>query len=161
MNLKTLFRDVFRNFYSLPARSNLNNRQSIIEGNELLRRAEKCIRIVTGDLSREFYEDSNTINNIQKAVARGVTVEIIEYSSEEKRGANTKPILNIPGVRYWKTNRSGMRHMLLIDDNHLRIERTHEEPTVTPALIVRNARLLASEYNKIFEALIKEAEEQG
>lgn len=155
-----LLKNILDKIHSLPARSNLDDRQTIIEGNDLFQKATKSIKITTGNLSREFYEDAGIVKSIRDAIARGVVVEIIEYLGSKKNEKWKKPILDVPGVRYWQTNKPNARHMLIVDNKHVRIEHTHESETLTPALIVKNAPKLALEYEKKFETLINEAEEQ-
>ena len=62
----------------------------------------------------------------------------------------------IPGIKIWTLKQTPARHMLSVDGRHVRIERRHiEGAKETPALICRNASLLARDLDSKFEALAK------
>ena len=120
------------------------------------KKAKESIRIVAGDLNADFYSDKQIVDALEHAIKKGVSVQIAYYPTSSQEGSPTSDTINIPGVKVWELQAPAERHTMSIDGRVARIEERHAPgATTTPAIICRDARLLAHQLDSKFERLIE------
>lgn len=144
---------MLRRLVTLNCDTNLTPEDTIRESVHLYNKARKSIHIVAGSLDAPFYRDPQVIGALKEAAARGVAVFIIYDKTKLKGEAPQIELFSSFNVEL-KPSASVKRHFTVIDGRHVRIEKRHEdEPPQTPAVICKDARLLAQEMDNRFEVL--------
>lgn len=127
-----------------------------VESVKLFKEAKKSIRIVAGDITSDFYNDKRIVNALKTVVRQGVSVEIAYDPKRVKQDLEKSEVYKIPEVKIWKLVDEPRRHTVSVDGKHARVERRHAEGAkITPALVCRDAHLLAHELDLGFESLKK------
>jgi hypothetical protein len=145
-------------FLSFDCIANQEAEHTRRESIKLLKKARMSVKIVAGNLSADFYSNPQVLKALSSARTKGASIEIAHYPT---MGVDVDKTINllqehVPGIKIWTLQKVPARHMLSIDGKHVRIERRHVQGAQeTPALICRNASLLAKELDNKFEALAK------
>lgn len=143
-------------FLTFDCSANREEEDTKKESAVLFKKAKNSINIVAGNVNSAFYNDSLIVDAIQSAVERGVNVRIA-YDPHALQSRRVKSaVLKIPKVEVWKLKESPDRHIMIVDGKHVRIEQKHPNGAIrTPAIICRNAGLLARDKDLEFESLVK------
>ncbi len=107
-------------------------------------KAEKSIKIVSGRLNSEFYNDSRIVSAFKKAIEKNVLIEIVCGPAVDPK---TKEIIELSKKGFikifqLKSNDLPKTHFSIIDEKHLRLEMPHSpraETGTTEADIVLDA----------------------
>lgn len=107
-------------------------------------KAEKSIKIVSGRLNSEFYNDSRIVGAFKKAIENKVLIEIVCGPAVDPE---TKEIIELAKKDFvkifqLKTNNIPRAHFSIVDEKHLRLEMPHSpraESGTTEADIVLDA----------------------
>ena len=142
-------------FLSLDFTTNLHSEDTVRESLGLFNKAHKSINIVAGRLNSDFYNDKRTIASLNRAIRKGVSVNVAYAPSKDNDAHRIEFKKRFPKAHVRVAKKTPNRHWVCIDSKHLRIERTHAETaTITPAVVCRNASVLASEWEKKFATLV-------
>ncbi len=140
-------------FFSLGCSANSDSGDTRTESIGIFDEAKKTIKIIAGDIDAGFYRDKAVISSLKKAADRGVVVEI---ATDKEKVTKKEPIFAIKNVKVWKLKEAVGRHKMSIDGKIARIEQRHiKGSTMTPALICRDASVLAQELDGQFDRLVK------
>lgn len=127
-------------------------RESIL----LFNKAKDHIKIIAGDPNNDFYNDERVVNALKGAINKGVDVQVAYFPIAKKHEKPGSATFQIPKIRVWTLKTAPQRHMSVIDGKHVRIERRHPLAVrQTPAIICKNAPLLARDVESIFTTLIE------
>lgn len=141
-------------FLSLDCVANREEENTKNESVRLFNNAKHSIKIIAGNPNSDFYRDEKVVSALKNAVERGVGVEIAYHQMGKGKSILIKGA--IPGLRVMSLKKVPLRHMTSIDSKHVRIERTHPVGAKkTPAIICKNAPLLARDVDSVFTALTK------
>ncbi len=141
-------------FLSLDCVANQEIESTRKESIVLFNKARHNIRIIAGDLNNDFYQDRKVIVSLKKAVGRGVDVIIAYHPVGRTSTIGIKR--EIPNMKVVATSRVPYRHMVSVDGKHVRIEKRHPVGVKkTPAIICKNAPILARDVEIAFNALTK------
>ncbi len=143
-------------FLSLDCIANRAGEQTRKESVALFNKAKHSIKIIAGDLDADFYRDGEVVDSFKNAIGRGVDVEIAYHPAVGHGKRSNKIERKVPGLKIWSLKEPPLRHMTSIDTKHVRIEKRHSiNVKSTPAIICKNASILARDVDAVFTALTK------
>ena len=141
-------------FISLDCVANQEIESTKKESIALFNKAKHNIKIIAGDPNNDFYQDSKVIASLRKAVGRGVDVVIAYHPVGRISTIGIKR--EIPNMKAVATSEVPYRHMVSVDGKHVRIEKRHPVGVrKTPAIVCKNAPILARDVETVFNALTK------
>jgi len=105
--------------------SNKGKEKCIIQSEKLFSRARSSIRIVSGILNHDFYDDDRIIGALEKAVDRKVSVEIISGPEIDEKSKRILDLNKQGKIKILKLQNTPELHYSIIDEKHARLENFH------------------------------------
>jgi len=131
---------------------------------KLFKKAEKNIKIVSGCLIHEFYEDLGVAESLKEIAERNgngkkVDIEIISGPVVDKQSKKILELSKSGMVKLYKAMNYPEKHFIMVDDKHVRAEVSHsaEEISETKGYSLYNTIFLAKRLALEFEKLKKES----
>lgn len=103
--------------------------EGVISDNEkLFSQAKKSIRIVSGILNHEYYNDERIVDSLKKAIDGGVMVEIISGPKEiiDKESKEILDLYKQGKITIWTLSSRPELHFSVVDEKHVRLENYHD-----------------------------------
>lgn len=148
---------IIRRFSRFPWDANKHSEDTKQKSAAFFDEASENIRIIAGSLNADFYSDKRIVASLENAVKRGVRVCIAYCPALNPEGAQVGKAVQIKGVNSFPLEFPPRRHMMSIDNVHVRIEKRHGScATSTPAIFLWNAPSRARDINAHFDALVRE-----
>lgn len=132
---------------------------------ELIRRARKEVKILTGELDPFFYEKEELIEEFKKLKILKIIFSKGASSKEEaiKKLKEENPQLVKLFLEdekekisvYWKRERADI-HFAVVDSDGIFLEEAHDSYSPRKVLVKYHTKLLGKEWNKQFDKIVKD-----
>lgn len=148
---------------------NAHGADAIVLSKELFNQAKHSIKIVAGELDAQFYEHPEIIKELEKAIERGVKVEVITGPSLDLKTVQIPKWAEQGKLHLYKLRERPELHFIVVDGEHARLEEFHttkqrERRAYTLKKTFFLARKLEMEFTKLkakFESQDKASRRNG